>query len=105
MADETKTPPITEAIPSVVGGISGIASANAPFIYFDIVPFLGHVNGIGMITLTAQRQISTRPDGSAHTDHAVVAYLRGNIPAFLALKSAIDTILLLAQPTPQGPSN
>jgi hypothetical protein len=48
MADEpTKT--TVENIPSVTGSISGIASANAPFIYFEDAPFFGLLNGVGKI--------------------------------------------------------
>jgi hypothetical protein len=58
-----------------------------------------------MITLTAQRHISRQPDGTVPSDSVVVAHLRGNIEAFLALKSAIDGVLLLAQPMPEGQKN
>jgi hypothetical protein len=39
-------PIVTENIPSVAGGISAIASAQAPFIYFDAVPNFGFNFGV-----------------------------------------------------------
>jgi hypothetical protein len=35
----------------------------------------------------------------------VVAYLRGNVPAALSLRQAIDKALLLAAPTQEGKAN
>jgi hypothetical protein len=44
MTDEPKEPHV-ENIPSVSGKISAIASANAPFIYFEDARFFGVVGG------------------------------------------------------------
>jgi hypothetical protein len=57
MADEpAKAPPVlTEFIPSRAGAVSGIASANAPFVYFENAAFYGLLNGVGQVTLDAQR--------------------------------------------------
>jgi hypothetical protein len=52
------------------------------------------------ITLSAHRAF-TGPDGII-SERVVVAYLRGNVPAFLALRQAIDSALLLAAPTAQS---
>jgi hypothetical protein len=35
----------------------------------------------------------------------VVAYLRGNVPAAISLRKAIDDALLLATPTADGKTN
>ena len=56
-------PVVTENIPSTGGQISAIASANAPFIYFDGASFFGLLHGIGQITLDANRLIAVGPDG------------------------------------------
>jgi hypothetical protein len=52
---DDKTPPISELIPSVAGGVSGIASANAPIIFFDEIGAFGTYNGIVHMTLEAMR--------------------------------------------------
>ena len=49
------TPVVTENIPSLAGGVSAIASANAPFIYFDGVPNFGFNFGVANIPLEALR--------------------------------------------------
>ena len=38
-------------------------------------------------------------------DQVVTAYLRGNIPAAISLRDAIDKALLLAAPTQEGKAN
>lgn len=104
MADEP-TKAIVEIIPSVSGEISAIASANAPFIYFESAPFYGLLNGVGKVTLEVSRQIANAPGGGVLFDRVLVGYLVGNIPAIRSLRSALDGILLMAEPTPDGPKN
>lgn len=87
-------PVITENIPANAGQISAIASANAPFIYFENAGPIGLLNGIGQFTLEANRLMAV-----------VVAHLRGNLPALRSSRTAIDNILLMAEPTPEGPAN
>lgn len=97
-------PVVTENIPANVGQISAIASANAPFIYFENAGPIGLLNGIGQITLEANRLMAAS-DGRAAMDRVVVAHLRSNLPALMSLRTAIDNILLMAEPTPEGPAN
>jgi hypothetical protein len=56
--------------------------------------------GVVNITLSANRTYAG-PDGAIVNEQTVVAYLRGNIPAALSLRQAIDNALLLAAPTAQ----
>lgn len=49
------TPIVTENIPANAGQISAVASANAPFIYFEDASAFGPLNGIGRITLETSR--------------------------------------------------
>jgi hypothetical protein len=105
MADKPETPPIVESIPSVSGGISAVASANAPFIYFESAPFFGYGNGVGKIAIEATRQIMITPEGGVLFDRVLVGHLVGNIPALISLRAAIDGILLMAEPKPEGPAN
>ena len=50
MADDPNPKPPVEIIPSVQGGISAIASAHAPFLYFEDATAFNHLNGIIQIT-------------------------------------------------------
>jgi len=104
MADnaDPKTP--IETIPSVQGGYSAVASAHAPFFYFDNAPAFGHLNGIIRITLEASRDMPSG-DGLVSSDHVIVAHLRMNMAAALSLKGAIDGALLLASPPPTQAQN
>jgi hypothetical protein len=74
---------------------------HAPFIFYDGAPVSGYLNGVISLTLSANRTY-IGPDGTAKSDHVVVAYLRGNIQAATSLRAAIDAALLLATPTSQG---
>ena len=48
-----------EVLPSRAGDISALASANAPFISFETVPFSSALeDGIGSISLAVQRDIA-----------------------------------------------
>ncbi len=105
MADESDKPRPVEAIPSVQGGISAIASANAPFVYFDNAPFYGILNGIAQITLEANRLFGADATGHAIYDRVVVAHIRCNIQAIKGLRGALDGVLLMAEPAPEGPTN
>lgn len=94
---------LTEAIPSMEGGFSGVASAGAPFIFFDAVPTMGEFNGICHLALSALR--FNPGDGRVATDSVMVAHLRTNMHGLLALKDAIAKVELLAQKVPEGPKN
>jgi len=72
-------------------------SAHAPFLYFEEVPAFGHVNGVIRVTLEAVRLYSVTP-GELTTDRVLVAHLRMNVRAALALKAALEGALLLAAP-------
>jgi hypothetical protein len=99
MSENANVKPPVEIIPSVAGEISAIASAHAPFLYFEGVPAFGHINGIIRITLEASRDLPApgRPD-IAVADRVIVAHLRMNIPAAQALRAALDAALLIATP-------
>jgi hypothetical protein len=104
MSDKPAIPATVENIPSVAGGISAIASANAPFIYFEGAPFYGLLNGVGKIAIATTRQIAADTNGTVQIDQVIVAHLIGNIPALRALKLALDGVLLMAE-RPEGPGN
>lgn len=77
-----------------------------PVVYFDNAPSLSHLNGVIGITLSVSGNVPSPGEGVSLVA-SVVAHLKCSIPAALALKSAIESALLLAQPVekPNGPSN
>jgi hypothetical protein len=87
MSDK-ELPVTVEAIPSVQGGLSGLGSASAPFLYFENAPAFMPL---------ANNKIAS--------DHVVVAHLRMNMAAARALKSALDGAILLASPSPTDAQN
>jgi hypothetical protein len=105
MSEKPGVLPPVEIIPSVAGGISGIASAKAPFIYFETAPFFGLINGIGKVAIEASRPIAHAPDQGVLFDRVLVAHLVGNISAIRSLRAALDGILLLAEPKAESPTN
>ena len=105
MSDKPLIPVAVENVPSVAGGISAVASAAAPFIYFEHAMFYGLLNGVGKVALTSSRQIAHGPNGTVQVDHVLVAHLVGNLPAIKNLRAALDGIILMAEPRPQGPAN
>lgn len=103
MSDKEQPLPV-EAIPSLQGGLSGLASASAPFLYFENAPAFGTMNGIIKVTLTATRDVPLS-NGKIASDHVIVAHLRMNMAAARALKAALEGALLLASPSPSDTPN
>jgi hypothetical protein len=88
------------------GGIVPLQSTPLPIVYFDNSPCISHLNGIIGVTLTVSGGV---PTGAGGVDDcaAVVAFLKCNIPAAIALKDALEKGLLLAAPieNPEGKAN
>jgi hypothetical protein len=98
-------PPITEVLPSVGGAASGLASANAPFIYFDVIGTHGTnpERTVANISLEVFRHM---PVGTASiADRVIVAHLRMPFHMVAALRATLDAIELLAKPVAEGPKN
>lgn len=91
-----------------IGGGASIplSSAPLPIIYFDGAPSLSHLNGVIGITLTVTGNVPTA-DGNIIQVASVAAHLKCNIPAAMALREALNSALLLAQPVenPEGKAN
>jgi hypothetical protein len=98
------TPPVVETLPSVEGGVSAIASAHAPFLYFESAPAYAHLNGIIRVTLTASRDIPILGAPKPGNDQVIVAHLRMNIPAAQALRAVLDSALQMAALTAAPPA-
>ncbi|MCJ2057257.1 hypothetical protein MKL09_11900 [Methylobacterium sp. J-048] len=85
---------------SLVGG--GIA---APVVYFETVSAFGVGAGIGRMTLEMEIYEPTEPGAPSRTRRRVVAHLRGPLPAFDALRSAINQIeAMLTPPAGERPN-
>lgn len=96
-------PVVTENIPSVAGGLSALASAQAPFIYFEGVPNFGFNFGIANVSLEVAR-FTPGPNGVL-ADRVTVAHLRMAPEALRQLKAAIEGIELLLQPVADDKKN
>jgi hypothetical protein len=91
----------------VGGGVAlPLSQIPMPVIYFDNAPSLSAVNGIIGVTLVVTGNVPA-PDGKVAMCASVVAHLKCSIPAAIALRSALDSALLLAAPVenPKGKSN
>ena len=78
-------------------------AAAAPFVYFDLVPAFGVVNGVVELELAAQMVVPTA-DGNAHAETVCTVHLRGSLAAMEGLSSAIDKALDMARAA-TAPSN
>jgi hypothetical protein len=91
-----------------IGGGKPVPLSNMPLpvVYFDGVPSLSHLNGIIGVTLVVTGTVPSS-DGNIIQVASVVAHLKCNIPAAMALRGALDSALLLAQPVenPEGKAN
>ena len=107
MADDPKTvpPAVIEQIPSTTGSLSALASAHAPFLYFDSVPNYGFNAGVANLSLEAVRFTASPTGQGVMADRVTVAHLRMSIDAVRALKAAIEGIELLAAPVAGGQRN
>ena len=92
MADNPEAP--REKVPAISD------APHAPFVFYENAPAFGFTNGIVNITLSAHRTYAG-PDGAIVNEQVITAYLRGNVPAALSLRQAIDSALLQAAPTGQ----
>jgi hypothetical protein len=91
---------VVEQIPSVAGGLSALASANAPFIYFDAAPNFGLNGGIANLSLEVVRFILNTGSQGVVADRVTVAHLRMSMEGVRSLKAALEGIELMASSTP-----
>ncbi len=86
-----------------VRGLDLAASANAPYIYFDMPGASGHINGVIQVSLVANRLVPT--DGNVVVDQIISAHLRMSVPAAHSLKLALEAAILLAAPAASDAEN
>jgi hypothetical protein len=101
VSDDPNVSPPVEVIPSRADEISALASAHAPFLYFDSATTFGCNHGIVNITLETLRFMTV---GQTPTrDRVIVAHLRMSVPAAMTLKAALGGALLMAAPAAGTP--
>ena len=96
---------VTEIIPSQAGQISALASANAPFIYFEAAPNFAWNGEVANITLEVARWVHVSDTEPPQVDRVTVAHLRMAPSALRALKTAIEGIEMLMKPAASGEKN
>lgn len=106
---DTTAPVVAHIGPGLMelGGASiPISQTPFPILYFEHVPSLSHMNGIIGVTLAVGGNVPTG-DGKVATCISIAAFLKCNIPAAMALRDALSSALLLAQPVenPEGKAN
>ena len=102
MARKTDQPaPVAAEAPSG----ADIASAQAPFVYFEDARTFGHLNGVVRITLEAGRIYPGAPGERVKNDRVMVAHLRTSIAGARSLKAALEGALLLATPAKSEQQN
>jgi hypothetical protein len=69
-----------------------------------MAPFYGFLNGIGQITMEAGRIFGTDADDRASWTASSWRIFAATL-ALRSLRAAIDQILLMAEPKPEGPTN
>ena len=74
-----------------------------PVTYFEHTPSFSHLNGVIGVTLAVTGVVPAGKE-QTRTVAGVVAFLKCNIPAAMALRDALNGALLLAQPTPESES-
>lgn len=95
---------MTEIIDGLQAGVlNGVQMSPWPLtvVYFEEAPTLTYTNGIVGITLAVRANVPG-PNETVLNVASVVAYLKCNIPAAVALRNAIDSALLLATPAAQS---
>lgn len=85
-------------------GAAAVASAHAPFVYFDAATVSGvNSGGVAHITLEAMRHLDV--GGVPLKDFVTVGHLRCDLNALRTLKRAVEQIEALVRPGPAASRN
>ena len=82
--------------------VFALASAHAPFIYFDAAPNFGLNGGIANLSLEVVRFTPNPGVTGVHADRVTVAHLRMSLDGVRSLRAALDGIELMATPAQGG---
>jgi hypothetical protein len=89
--------PTTKAKPRTNGGICALASAAAPFVYFDHAPNFGFNGAVANVSLETVRFALPSEGAEVVTDRVTVAHLRMTLDAMRSLKAAIEGVERIAE--------
>ena len=103
MAKKLNVPPPTRQ--NDIVKISEVGSAHAPFLFFEQASALGCADSIVRVTLEAIRIYPAHDGPGVTAERVITAHLRMSVPAAQSLRHAIDSALLLAQPTESDTKN
>lgn len=91
--------PTTKGKPRTTSGICALASAAAPFVYFDRAPNFGFNGAVANVSLETVRFTLPSEGAEVVTDRVTVAHLRMTLDAMRSLKAAIEGIERIAEAT------
>ena len=89
--------PAAKRKPSPAGELCALASAAAPFVYFDRAPNFGFNGAVANISLEAIRFEAPAEGAAVVADRVTVAHLRMTLDALRSLKTAIEGIERMAE--------
>ena len=96
----------TKQGPGVAGELCGLASAAAPFIYFDRAPNFGFNGAVANISLEAARFAAPAAgEDVVVADRVTVAHLRMSMHALRSLKAAIEGVERMAEASQRRPAD
>jgi hypothetical protein len=79
------------------GGLCALASAAAPFVYFDRAPNFGFNGAVANVSLEVLRFAAPADGAEVVADRVTVAHLRMTLDAMRSLKAAIDGVERIAE--------
>lgn len=89
--------------PGTSRSLCPLASAAAPFVYFDRAPNFGFNGAVANISLEAVRFEMPAENGNVVADRVTVAHLRMTLDALRSLKTAIEGVERMVEASIVGP--
>lgn len=89
--------PAVKHKPGTTGSLCPLASAAAPFVYFDRAPNFGFNGAVANISLEAIRFEAAAEGADVVADRVTVAHLRMTLDALRSLKTAIEGVERMAE--------
>ena len=105
MRDKVVKLPTAKQRPGFAGELCELASAAAPFVYFDRAPNFGFNGAVANISLEASRFVAPAEGQDVVADRVTVAHLRMTMDALRSLKAAIEGIERMAEASQRHPAD
>jgi len=97
--------PAVKHKPGASGSLCPLASAAAPFVYFDRAPNFGFNGAVANISLEAIRFETPAEGADVVADRVTVAHLRMTLDALRSLKTAIEGVERMAEAAKARPGD